>query len=88
MNSNNPINPTNPNPYLTTSFSYTDEYGETTTLTKTHEAETQEDPDIYFLTEQFKSFLSSIGYAQKWVDRVVYLDDNEEVITKEISQNK
>lgn len=71
-------------PYVTTCFSYTDEYGETTELKKTHSTSSLEDGDTYFLTEEFKRFLLACGYHDKWVNKIVYLEDNHEPTDEEM----
>lgn len=68
--------------YIETHFKYTDEFGEITELRKTHTASVQDDDDTFFLMEEFKLFLSSCGYAQNWVDKVQYVEDDEEVVKR------
>ena len=64
------------NRMLKTSFSYTDEYGETSTLTKELGQVCLEDGTIEFLLGEFKFFLLSMGFAPNWVDRIQNNDED------------
>lgn len=68
-------------------MSFTDEYGETTSLKKTYSEEVYSDYDpsfgsITFLLEEFKYFLKSMGFCKSMIDRIVYLEPMEKVINE------
>ena len=62
---------------LKTSFSYTDEFGETTTLTKELTQDVLQDGEVDFLLGEFKFFLLSIGYTSNCVDKIQYNEEEE-----------
>ena len=65
-------------------FSFTDEYGVTTTLEKTFNAEEYDEDfgNAYWLLDEFKYFLQSMSFPSSITDRMVYLERDEEVVTK------
>jgi hypothetical protein len=68
--------------HIETSFKYIDEFGNVTELNKTHPPERTNDGGSYFLFEEFKLFLTSCGFHEKWVNKVQYIEDDQEVVKK------
>ena len=64
------------------SFSFTDEFGETTTLNKTYQ-DNEEVGKIWWLLDEFKCFLHAYGFAKISTDHIVYLEEGEKVVTKD-----
>lgn len=68
-------------------ISFTDEYGETTSVKKTYSEELYSNYDpsfgtITFLLEEFKYFLNAMSFSDLLTDRIVYLEKDEKVIDK------
>lgn len=57
-------------------FSVTDDFNETTTLSKTFDME-DEELTAAFLLNEFKLFLKSMSFANETVNRVVMLEDGD-----------
>ena len=64
------------------SFSFTDEFGETTTLNKTYQ-DNEEVGKIWWLLDEFKCFLHAYGVAKISTDHSGYLEEGEKVGTKD-----
>ena len=64
------------------SFSFTDEFGETTTLNKTYQ-DNEEVGKIWWLLEEFKCFLHAYGFHKTSIEHIVYLEEGEKVVTKD-----
>jgi hypothetical protein len=57
--------------------------GAVTELKKSYPTEVKEDDDdTYFLMEEFKRFLSACGYTNNWVQKIQYVEDDEEIVKK------
>ena len=65
------------------SFSFTDEYGETTTLNKTYNQVDDELGKVLWLLEEFKCFLRAYGFHKISIDNIVYLEKGEKVVNKD-----
>ena len=65
------------------SFSFTDEYGETTTLNKTYNQVDDELGKVLWLLEEFKCFLRAYGFHKTSIDNIVYLEKGEKVLNKD-----
>lgn len=61
------------------SFSFTDEFGETTTLEKTYNDDS-EIGTLSWLVDQFKYFLHAYGFSEYMIDKIVYLKKDEKVV--------
>lgn len=64
------------------SFSFTDEFGETTTLNKTYQ-DNEEVGKIWWLLDEFKCFLHAYGFTKFSTDHIVYLEECEKVVIKD-----
>lgn len=65
---------------LKTSFSFTDEFNQTSTLTKNYtEAVLMDTNTLEFLLEEFKYFLKSMGFSSENVDKIQYLNEEGRV---------
>ncbi len=60
-------------------FSFTDEFGETITLDKTFN-ESEDTGKLFWLLEEFKSFLYAYGFSEDMINKIVYLEKGEKVI--------
>jgi hypothetical protein len=59
-------------------FSYTDEFGQKSTLSKSYNQCVLVDQDtIEFLLDEFKSFLRGMGFTEKCVNRIQINYDEE-----------
>jgi len=64
---------------LKTSFSYTDEFGQISILEKTFTQDTLEITNTFdFLLEEFRCFLLASGFSSCNVDKIQYIDDEED----------
>ena len=62
-------------------FSFTDDYGETTSLEKTF----NDDNDIGTITwllDEFRYFLHAMSFSQDMTDNIVYLEKGEKVVSE------
>ena len=62
-------------------FSFTDDYGETTSLEKTF----NDDNDIGTITwllDEFRYFLRAMSFRQDMTDNIVYLEKGEKVVSE------
>ncbi len=60
-------------------FSYTDEFGEETNVSKTYtDAVFIDRTPFEFLVDEFKLFMLSMGYSKNLVDKIEIIDDDEE----------
>jgi hypothetical protein len=41
-----------------------------------------DDGNTYFLMKEFKVFLRASGYSDNWVNRIQYIEDDEEIVKK------
>lgn len=61
-----------------TDFSYTDEFGQTSRLTKDYNRCVLEDTTpLEFLVEEFKNFLLAAGYLPSQVDSLQFVEKQE-----------
>jgi len=51
-------------------FEYTDMFKQNTKFERTLNINSDEDDNLYFMVEEFKLFLSAIGYSNELVDSV------------------
>ena len=66
---------------ISLSITYIDELGETTSLSRIYNEDCHEDIGTAgWLLEQFKYFLKACGYANKTVDKLIFLEYGEKVI--------
>ena len=63
-------------------FSFTDDYNETTCLHKTF-SENDDIGKIDWLLDEFKYFLLAMSFSEDMTDRIVYLDVGDKVIDKD-----
>ena len=60
-------------------FSFTDEF-ETTTIDKEYHERPEDFATIYWLVEEFKHILKGMGFLESQTDRIVYLEEGENVV--------
>lgn len=60
-------------------FSFTDDYGETTSLEKTFNDDNGIGT-ITWLLDEFKYFLHAMSFSQDMTDNIIYLDKGEKVV--------
>lgn len=63
-------------------FSFTSDL-ETTTLDKVYHEEPENFETIYWILDEFKYFLNSMGFTDRLTDRIVHLEDGEKVIDRD-----
>lgn len=63
-------------------FSFTDSDGETTNLEKTFNDGGDVDT-IWWLLDEFKYFLKAMSFNEFMTDRIIYLEDGENVINSD-----
>ncbi len=63
-------------------FSFTDEFGETTTLDKTFN-ESEDTGKLFWLLDEFKSFLYAYGFSESMINNLIYLEKGEKVIDED-----
>lgn len=63
-------------------FSFTSDL-ETTTLDKEYHKEPENFETIYWILDEFKYFLNSMGFTDRLTDRIVYLEDGEKIVDRD-----
>ncbi len=63
-------------------FSFTDDFGETITLDKTFN-ESEDTGKLFWLLDEFKSFLYAYGFSKSMIDNLVYLEKGEKIIDED-----
>lgn len=65
------------------SFSFTDEFGENTSLQKTFSEDCEDIGKIFWLLNEFKYFLHAMSFSESMTNKIIYLEKGEKVIDED-----